>query len=310
MFCIEISINRGGVFMKNFLGIDDITREDIENILQKALQYKENTEDYSESLKYKNIISIFFENSTRTRTSFELAAKKMGANVINIDHQKSSMQKGETDLDTITNLNAMHPDAFVIRHSHSGYPMFISKISDVPVINAGDGSNEHPSQAILDLMTMYEVKHRIENLNVCIIGDILNSRVARSHMKMAKKLNWNLSICGPKTMLPKQEWINGIKIEHSLENAIKNKDFIILLRIQLERKSGSNLSSLQEYSRFFGLRSGAIIPDNTYIMHPGPVNRDIEISSDLLDTHNNILVTKQVQNGIFARMAIYDFCLN
>ena len=295
---------------RNFLSMDNLTKEDIEHILQKALIYKENVVNYSESLKDKNIISIFFENSTRTRTSFELAAKKMGANVINIDYQKSSMQKGETDLDTITNLNAMHPDAFVIRHFYSGYPMFISKISDVPVINAGDGSNEHPSQAMLDLMTMYETKQRIENLNVCIIGDILNSRVAKSHMKMAKKLNWNLSIYGPKTMLPKQEWINGIKIENSLTDAIKNKDFIILLRIQLERKSGSNLSSLQEYSRFFGLRSETTIPSETYIMHPGPVNRDIEISSDLLDTHNNILVTKQVQNGIFARMAIYDFCLN
>ena len=294
----------------NFLSMDNLTREDIEHILQKALHYKENAVNYSESLKDKNIVSIFFENSTRTRTSFELAAKKMGANVINIDYQKSSMQKGETDLDTITNLNAMHPDAFVIRHFYSGYPMFISKISDVPVINAGDGSNEHPSQAMLDLMTMYETKQRIENLNVCIMGDILNSRVAKSHMKMAKKLNWNLSIYGPKTMLPKQEWINGIKIENSLTDAIKNKDFIILLRIQLERKSGSNLSSLQEYSRFFGLRSEATVPSGTYIMHPGPVNRDIEISSDLLDTNNNILVTKQVQNGIFARMAIYDFCLN
>jgi len=294
----------------NFLSMDNLTREDIEHILQKALHYKENAVNYSESLKDKNIVSIFFENSTRTRTSFELAAKKMGANVINIDYQKSSMQKGETDLDTITNLNAMHPDAFVIRHFYSGYPMFISKISDVPVINAGDGSNEHPSQAMLDLMTMYETKQRIENLNVCIMGDILNSRVAKSHMKMAKKLNWNLSIYGPKTMLPKQEWINSIKIENSLTDAIKNKDFIILLRIQLERKSGSNLSSLQEYSRFFGLRSEATVPSGTYIMHPGPVNRDIEISSDLLDTNNNILVTKQVQNGIFARMAIYDFCLN
>lgn len=294
----------------NFLSIDDLKKEDIEHILEKALHYKENAIDCSESLKNKNIVSIFFENSTRTRTSFELAAKKMGANVINIDYQKSSMQKGETDIDTITNLNAMHPDAFVIRHFHSGYPMFISKISDVPVINAGDGSNEHPSQAMLDLMTMYETKQRIENLNVCIIGDILNSRVAKSHMKMAKKLNWNLSICGPKTMIPKQTWINNIKIERTLENTVKDKDFIILLRIQLERESGSNLSSLSEYSKFFGLRSEAPISDNTYIMHPGPVNRDIEITSDLLDTHNNILVTKQVQNGIFMRMAIYDFCLN
>ncbi len=294
---------------KEFLGIKYLTKNDVETLINKAIQYKQNKEAYKDKLKEKNIITIFFENSTRTRTSFEIAAKKMGAEVINVDYEKSSIKKGETDFDTIQNLSVMHPDAFVVRHFESGYPYFLSKFTNIPIINAGDGTNEHPSQAILDLITMKEAKGNIENLNVCIIGDIINSRVVGSHLEAAKMFNWNLSFYGPKTMLPKQEWIKNIKIEKNLEKALTDKDFIILLRIQLERNSGQNMPSLGEYAKFFGINDNNI-PKDTYIMHPGPVNRNVELSSKTMDENDNILIATQVENGVFARMAIYDFCLN
>jgi aspartate carbamoyltransferase catalytic subunit len=293
---------------QNMLGIRYLKKVDVENLVDTAISYKKDKILYKDILKDKNIITIFFENSTRTHTSFEIAAKKMGAEVINIDYEKSSLKKGETDFDTIKNLSAMHPDAFVVRHFESGYPHFLSKFTDIPIINAGDGTNEHPSQAILDLITMKEAKGELESLNVCIIGDITNSRVARSHIETAKMFNWNLSFYGPKTMLPKQEWIKDIKIEKNLSSAIKDKDFIILLRIQLERNSGQNLPSLKEYAKFFGINESNV-PNNTFLMHPGPVNRNVELSSYVMDNNKNILITKQVENGVFARMAVYKFCL-
>ena len=294
---------------KNLLGIRYLSKDDIESIIDTAFEYKSNPGSYVNTLTNKNIITIFFENSTRTRTSFEIAAKKMGANVINIDYEKSSLKKGETDFDTIKNLSAMHPDAFVVRHYHSGYPYFLSKFTDIPIINAGDGTSEHPSQAILDLMTMLEKKGSLEGLNVCIIGDIINSRVARSHIEISEKFNWNLSFFGPNTMLPKADWIKNIKIEKSLKNAISKKDFVILLRIQLERNSGQNLPSLSEYAGFFGINEKNL-PKDAYIMHPGPVNRDVELSSYAMDNFDNVLITNQVENGVYARMAVYSFCLN
>ncbi len=293
---------------KNLLGMKYLAKNEIESMIKTALEYKQSPENYSKALSGKNIVTIFFENSTRTRTSFEVAAKKMGADVINIDYEKSSLKKGETDFDTIQNLSAMHPDAFVVRHSDSGYAFFLSKFTDIPIINAGDGTNEHPSQAILDLLTMYEHKGTIENLNVCIIGDIINSRVAKSHIAISEMFNWNLSFFSPKTLLPNQEWLKNIKIEKNLKEALENKDFIILLRIQLERNSGKNLPSLAEYSKFFGINENNI-PEDTYIMHPGPVNRNVELSSYAMDNSDNILITKQVENGVFARMAVYDFCI-
>ncbi len=294
---------------RSLLGIKYISKSDVELLVKTALEYKNNPKSYKDALKEKNIVTIFFENSTRTRTSFEIAAKKMGANVINIDYEKSSLKKGETDFDTITNLSAMHPDTFIVRHFDSGYPYFLSQFTDIPVINAGDGTCEHPSQAILDLMTMYEHKGSIEKLNVCIIGDIENSRVARSHMEIAEMFEWNLSFYGPSTMLPKYDQIGNVTIANNMNEALDNKDFVILLRIQLERNSGRNLPSLGEYAKFFGINENNI-PKNTYIMHPGPVNRDVELSSYTMDSHKNILITKQVENGVFARMSVFNFCLN
>lgn len=294
---------------RNFIDIKHLTKNNVINILKKAIGYKNGSAVYKERLKDKNIITIFFENSTRTKTSFTIAATNMGANAVNVDYEKSSIKKGETDLDTIRNLSAMHPDAFVVRHFCSGYPHFLSRFTEIPVINAGDGTNEHPSQALLDLLTMYEAKSDIENLNVCIIGDIINSRVARSHMGMAKMFNWNLSFYGPKTMMPNPTWIEGIKIEKNLKDAIENKDFVVLLRIQLERESGQNMPSLGEYAKFFGINENNE-PKNAYIMHPGPVNRNVELSSCVMDNGKNILITKQVENGIYARMAVYDFCID
>ncbi len=293
--------------MKHLVGIKDLSRGDVENIIDDALRFKSEKNGFEQLLYGKTIISIFFENSTRTRTSFEMAAKRMGAQVINIDYNQSSLKKGETDYDTIINLSAMHPDAFVIRHYESGYPKFLTEFTDIPIINAGDGINEHPSQALLDVMTMYEVKKTLKNLKVCIIGDIMNSRVAKSHMWMAKLFEWELTFFGPKTMLPKNEWVNSVKIETQLENALSNKDFVMFLRIQLERKSGQNIPSLKEFNRFFGLKRDNL--PNTYVMHPGPVNRNVEIDSWVMDNFNKNLITKQVENGVYTRMAIFKYCL-
>ena len=294
--------------MKHLISIRDLTKEAIKEIIQNALNFKRGKKNFEDILKNKTIISIFFENSTRTRASFEIAAKRMGAKVINIDYNQSSLKKGETDYDTIINLSAMHPDAFVIRHYESGYPKFLTEFTSIPIINAGDGTNEHPSQALLDATTMYEIKGTLENLKICIIGDIINSRVAKSHMWMAKLFNWELSFYGPKTMLPKSEWLDNAKIEKSLSKAMEGKDFVMLLRIQLERKSGQNIPSLKEYNRFFGLKKSNL-PD-AYIMHPGPVNRNVELDSWVMDNYPKSLITRQVENGVFARMAIFEFCLS
>ncbi|MGC8502599.1 aspartate carbamoyltransferase catalytic subunit [Desulfurella sp.] len=283
------------------LGLKSFNKNQVESILEKAVYFK-NTKNYTKSLQDAIVVNMFFENSTRTKTSFEIAALKLGARVVNFDYTKSSLQKGENWIDTITNLNAMHPDFFVIRHSYSGFAYYISQFTQANVINAGDGTNEHPSQALLDLMTMYEHKKDIENLKVCIIGDIVNSRVARSHMYLAKMLDWDLSFYGPNTFLPQNI---DIKIEKDLKQAISNKDFVILLRIQLERKSGVNIPSLGEYNKFFGIKE----PIGAYIMHPGPVNRDVELDSTVY-IDRNVLITKQVENGVFVRMAIFDFCIS
>ncbi|MGC8790924.1 MAG: aspartate carbamoyltransferase catalytic subunit [Desulfurella sp.] len=283
------------------LGLKYFNKNQVESILEKAVYFK-STKNYTKSLQDAIVVNMFFENSTRTKTSFEIAALKLGARVVNFDYTKSSLQKGENWIDTITNLNAMHPDFFVTRHAYSGFAYYISQFTQANVINAGDGTNEHPSQALLDLMTMYEHKKDIENLKVCIIGDIINSRVARSHMYLAKMFNWDLSFYGPSTFLPQNI---DIKIEKDLNQAISNKDFVILLRIQLERKSGVNIPSLGEYNKFFGIKE----PIGAYIMHPGPVNRDVELDSTVY-IDRNVLITKQVENGVFVRMAIFDFCIS
>ena len=283
------------------LGLKYFNKNQVESILEKAVYFK-STKNYTKSLQDAIVVNMFFENSTRTKTSFEIAALKLGARVVNFDYTKSSLQKGENWIDTITNLNAMHPDFFVTRHAYSGFAYYISQFTQANVINAGDGTNEHPSQALLDLMTMYEHKKDIENLKVCIIGDIINSRVARSHMYLAKMFNWDLSFYGPSTFLPQNI---DIKIEKDLKQAISNKDFVILLRIQLERKSGVNIPSLDEYNKFFGIKE----PIGAYIMHPGPVNRDVELDSTVY-IDRNVLITKQVENGVFVRMAIFDFCMS
>ena len=294
--------------MKHLISVRDLTKEDVEGIVQNALDFKSGKKSFEGILKNKTVISIFFENSTRTRTSFEMAAKRMGAEVINIDYNQSSLKKGETDYDTIINLSAMHPDAFVIRHHESGYPKFLTEFTSIPIINAGDGTNEHPSQALLDATTMYEIKGTLENLKICIIGDIVNSRVAKSHMWMAKLFNWELSFFGPTTMLPKKDWVEDIKIEENIDKALKNKDFVMLLRIQLERKSGQNIPSLKEYNKFFGLKNENI--PKSHIMHPGPVNRNVELSSWVMDNYSNILITKQVENGVFTRIAVFNYCIS
>jgi len=282
------------------LGLKYFNRNQVLDILERAIYFKKEKQ-YVKSLENNIVINMFFENSTRTKTSFEIAALKLGAKVVNFDYVKSSLQKGENWEDTITNLNAMHPNFFVVRHSYSGFPLYMSKFTNANIINAGDGTNEHPSQALLDLITIREYTSNLENLKICIIGDIINSRVARSHIYLAKMFNWDLSFYGPHTFLPQN--IDNIKIEKNLEEAVTNKDFVILLRIQLERKSGINIPSLNEYNKFFGIK----VPIKPYIMHPGPVNRDVELDSTIY-IDRNVLITQQVENGVYTRMAIFDYC--
>ncbi len=293
--------------MKNLLGISFLNKEDVISILQTAKAYKEafcKKVEFEKILRGKTVISIFFEASTRTRTSFEIAAKNLGGQVINIDTKMSSLKKGETVKDTVRNLEQMHPAVFVVRHPDSGFPLFLSRNTSIPVINAGDGTFEHPSQALLDLFTMWEIEKKMEGIKLSIIGDVLNSRVARSNIFLQRMFKNDVMVFGPQTMIPPQIEKLGVRIAKSLKEACTDRDFIMLLRIQLERKSRSSIPSLSEYYKYFALKEVG----NAYLLHPGPVNRNVEIDDSLL-YHPHSLILKQVENGVFVRMAIFHHLL-
>jgi len=305
-----------GLSKKDILDIESLSSDEIRLILEAAESFKEVLgRDIKKvpTLRGKTVINLFFEASTRTRTSFEIAAKRLSADTINISASASSVQKGETLSDTVRNIEAMNSDVIIIRHPASGAPHFIAKRLKASVINAGDGSHEHPSQALLDLMTIKEKKGKIEGLKVAVIGDIAHSRVARSNIHGLTKMGAKVVLYGPKTLIPKGiEKISSLiphpsslSVASSMEEALKDADVIMMLRIQLERQGQSLFPSVREYSRFFGLngRNISLAKEDAVIMHPGPMNRGVEISSDVADGPRSVILD-QVNNGIAVRMAL------
>ena len=294
---------------KHILGIEQLAREDIQLILDTADSFKEiNRRDIKKvpTLRGKTIINAFFEASTRTRLSFEIAGKRLSADTVNISGSTSSVVKGETLEDTARNIEAMAPDIIVIRHGHSGAPHYLAERVGCSIVNAGDGAHEHPSQALLDLLTMREHKGQIEGLEVAIVGDITHSRVARSDIYALSKMGARVRVCGPGTMLPPGiERLGNVEVFTNMREAIKDADVVMMLRIQLERQSNIMLPSLREYARFYGLNptNVKLAKPDAIVMHPGPMNRGVEISSVVADGVQNVILD-QVENGVAIRMAL------
>ena len=293
---------------KDILGIQEMSVSEIELILDTAESFKEvSTREIKKvpTLRGKTVINLFFEASTRTRTSFEIAAKRLSADTINISASSSSVVKGETLIDTAKNLEAMNPDCIVIRHSAAGAPHLLARLMRVPVINAGDGAHEHPTQALLDLFTVREKKKRLAGLKVAIVGDILHSRVARSNIYGFTKMGAEVHLSGPRTMMPAEVERMGVRWHTSLSEVIPQADVIMMLRIQLERQEGGFFPTLREYSRFFGLNLEVLkaAQPEVLIMHPGPMNRGVEISPEVADGPFSVILD-QVTNGVAVRMAL------
>ena len=300
---------------KDLLGIKDLSIEEIDLIFETADRFKEVLQRPIKkvpSLRHMTIANVFFENSTRTKLSFELAQKRLSADIINFSSSASSVKKGESLLDTINNILVMKVDMIVMRHPNPGASHFIAKNINASVINAGDGTHEHPTQALLDSYTIKEKLGKIKNKKIAIIGDISHSRVAISNIYALQKLGAQIMLCGPSTLIPKHISSLNVLIENNIENALKWCDVANVLRIQLERQGNNNFPSLREYSQYFGINKKLLdkINRDIIIMHPGPINRGVEISSDIADS-NNSLILDQVENGVAIRMAImYLLSLN
>ena len=293
---------------KDLLGIDQLSVSDINMILDTADAFLEiSSRDIKKvpTLRGKSVINFFYEPSTRTKASFEMAAKRLSADTLSLSANESSMVKGETLIDTAQNLQAMNPDIIVLRHPSSGAPHFLAKHLDAGVINAGDGMHEHPSQALLDLFTIRKKKGRIKGLRVVIIGDIAHSRVAGSNIRALKKMGAEVTVSGPPTMIPADVESLGTQVVLDPVKALKSKDVIMVLRIQLERQSGMLFPSLREYSNFFGLNKELLrgAKKDVIIMHPGPINRGVEITWDVADGPFSVILD-QVSNGVAIRMAL------
>lgn len=293
---------------KDLLGLKDLSADNINNILETAETMKlilSQPNKKTPHLQGKTVVNLFYENSTRTRLSFELAAKYMSANAANITASGSSVQKGETLIDTAETINAMGTDILVVRHSMSGAPHLIAPIVSASVINAGDGMDEHPTQALLDMLTIKEKKGGFKGLKVAIVGDINHSRVVRSNIFGLTKLGAEVSVGGPSTLIPPGMEKMGVKVFKSIHEAIVDADVVMGLRIQLERQKSGLFPSLREYYRFFGIdekRLKFAKPD-ALVMHPGPVNRGVEFSSSVIDGDQSV-INEQVTNGVAVRMAV------
>ena len=293
---------------KHLLGIKDLQTEDIQLILSTATQFKEVLQRPVKkvpTLRDVTIVNLFYENSTRTRISFELAERRLSADVVNFTVSSSSAAKGETLLDTVNNILSMKVDMVVMRHSASGAPHYLSKHIDAPIINAGDGINEHPTQAILDAFSMQEQLGKIAGLKVAIIGDIMHSRVALSNIYLLKKMGAEVMVSGPPTLIPTylQEAM-GIQVEYNIDKALAWCDVANILRIQLERQNQPLFSSLREYNLAYGITKARLqkLNKEILIMHPGPINRGVEMDSDVADSQQSIILD-QVENGVAVRMA-------
>jgi len=293
---------------KDILGLEEMEAEDIQFILDTAESMKEVSDREIKkvpALRGRTMINLFYEPSTRTRTSFEIAGKRLSADVVNISTSSSSVVKGETLKDTGKNLMAMRPDILVIRHSAVGAPKMLADALPIPVINAGDGAHEHPTQGLLDLFSIREKKKTLKGLKVAIVGDITHSRVARSNIHGMRKMGMEVRVAGPATLLPRYVERLGVEVYTDLDEAISGVDVIMMLRIQLERQGQGLFPSLREYSRLFGLNRARLekAKKEVLIMHPGPMNRGVEISPEVADGPYSIILD-QVTNGVAIRMAI------
>ncbi len=296
---------------RHLLGIQGLSREEITLLLDLSQVYVDQNRRADKklaTLRGRTVINLFFETSTRTRTSFELAGKRLGADVINMSVATSSIKKGETLIDTAMTLNAMRPDILVVRHPDSGAVNLLSQKVDCAVINGGDGSHEHPTQALLDALTIRRRRARLEGLTVAICGDILHSRVARSNIHLLTIMGATVRLIGPPTLMPSAIERLGVAVFHDMKRGLAGSDIVMMLRLQTERMQGSFVPSIREYFRFFGLdyeKLKAAKPD-ALIMHPGPMNRGVEIDSELADDIDRSLIREQVEMGVAVRMACLD----
>ena len=298
---------------KDFLSTADLNGEELEIIFSMASSFKQTlgrTQKKLPSLRGRTIVNLFMEPSTRTRVAFEIAGKRLSADTITITGDASSLVKGETLRDTARNIVALNADILVIRHSAAGSPYYLSRIIDIPVINAGDGSHEHPTQALLDCFTLREKwGSDFSGKKVTILGDILFSRVARSNIWLLQKLGAHVTLAGPATLVPSRFREFGVEVSHNLRDALADADAVMLLRIQHERQTSTHFPSIGEYTSMFGLNTlrAAWLKPGAIIMHPGPINRGVEIDSKLADSENSVIL-QQVTNGIVCRMAVLLLC--
>jgi aspartate carbamoyltransferase catalytic subunit len=293
--------------VKHILGIKDLTKEDIYLIFETAREFKQVINRPIKkvpTLRDITIANLFFEDSTRTKLSFELAEKRLSADILNFSASSSSVKKGETLLDTVNNILAMKVDMIVMRHPSPGAPHFLAKHIDANILNAGDGTHEHPTQALLDTFSIVEELGEIKGKNIAIIGDIMHSRVAMSNFFALKKLGANVRVCGPPTLMPKYLSSLGVEVVHDIKETLRWCDVANILRIQLERQEIQYLPSLREYHQYFGVTKDMIdnLGKKIVIMHPGPINRGVEIESEVADCENSIIL-EQVENGVAIRMA-------
>lgn len=293
---------------RHLLGLKDVPKEDIQLILDTATTFREVLDRPIKkvpTLQGKTVVNLFYENSTRTRISFELAQKRLSADTVNFAVSSSSVSKGETLKDTMRNIEAMKVDMVVVRHSAAGAPLFLTQICDANIINAGDGIHEHPTQALLDMYSLREKFGKLEGLKVCIVGDIAHSRVALSNIFGLKAMGAEVSLCGPSTMIPRYVNELGVKVIYDIDEAIRENDVLNVLRIQLERKAREYFPSIREYTKYFGINKERLEKYNKdiVILHPGPINRGVELSSDVADGEHQ-LILQQVTNGVAVRMAV------
>lgn len=293
---------------KDLLGLEELSKEELEQILDTAESFREISEREIKkvpALRGKTVVNLFYEPSTRTRISFELAAKRLSADILNISANSSSIVKGETLKDTARNIEAMKVDIIIMRHPAAGAPVLLAKSVKASVINAGDGSHEHPTQGLLDVFTIRRKKGSFKGLNVSIIGDITHSRVARSNIWALTKLGADVTVCGPPTLIPPFIEKLGVKVTYNIEDALKDADVINLLRIQHERQRKNLFPSVREYALRFGVNTERLEKSkkDILIMHPGPINRGVELSQDAADGKNSVIL-EQVTNGVAVRMAV------
>ena len=295
--------------IKHLFGLRGVSKHDIRLILDNAKQFREILERPVKkvpSLRGMTVVNLFFENSTRTRTSFELAEKRLSADTVNFTSSNSSVKKGETLVDTLRNIEAMKIDIVVVRHKGTGVPKFLADNSDAIIVNAGDGAHEHPTQALLDMLTVEEKLGTLEGKNVTIVGDIRHSRVARSNLWGMTTMGAHVTLCGPSTLVPRnRELMDKVTWEPDVKKAVKDADAIIALRLQKERMDDALLPSMREYRNTFGITHELLecAKDKVLIMHPGPINRGVELDSEIADGENSVILN-QVTNGVAVRMAV------